>query len=928
MNKKLLRLFFLLMSFVLIFSGGQTALAQDEDEVTLEEIIVTGSRLERTDITSVSPISVFSAADIELTGQPTMEDFVQNLPSISGALRGKTVNNGNRGYATASMRGLGAGRTLVLVNGKRMTSIGTGTSVDLNMIPIGMIERVEVLRDGAATAYGSDAIAGVINVITKSDFEGADFNFQYDVTDEHDGRMRRASGVFGASSDRGNIVFGLDYTERATIWQRDREFSACPYAEDENSIYCSGSGTTYPGHFWTDTGSNAGYILEDGVIVDFDDSVHAYNYAAASYMVTPQEVLSTFINGRYDLVQESPFGTVTATMDALWSNRKSDQLMAAVGTFWTAVMPMTSPYNPTVAPLDALDAVPDSTVYVARRLFETGGRGFTQDATTYRLVVGLEGELNNGWNWDASWNYSRWMDSQIIYGQANKVNSGTVMDPDLCAADPACPEVWDPLNVGTLTQEIQDYILVDHSPVSRNTMTSLQINMTGDLGGYALWGGPIQWAIGYEVREAEALWQPDGAATLDLIYYVAANKEEGSYRVSEQYGELRVPIIEDEPFADMLAAEISVRRSNYDALAESTTNWKYALEYGPIPSLRFRSVYTEGFRAPSINERFFPQSLSAQTYSDPCENYATSGVSATVVANCQADGLAGDFNLGTYQATSIFGGNPNLEPEESESLTIGVVIAPENLPNFTLSIDYYKIEIENAIGTAGTNNVIDGCYNSANFSSPWCAYMVGPTHPLVGATPSLTSPRRNANQQISGILLNNANLASYETSGIDFAASYIMEFGDFSSINLSVMASKLDDYTYTPYEGATPVQMAGMWGEDPWELGPATFPEWKVNFNFQYNMGDEWSFSWAPRWFSDTEDLNGSPGNLQNTAEGLWYHDVQANYNWKNMTFTLGARNVTDEDPPYVTNYDDMNTIQFSYDTAGRYYYAGVRISF
>ncbi len=410
-----------------------TVLAQDEEEMMLEEVIVTGSRIQRSDLTSVSPISVFSEADILDSGHVTLEDFIQNIPSVTGGFFGKTVNNGNPGYATVSMRGLGSNRTLVLVNGLRMPSAGSNGFVDLNMIPLNIVERVEVLRDGASTIYGSDAIAGVVNIITKRDFEGAEFRFQYDVTDENDGAMYQASALFGASSDRGNVVFGMEYSKREKIMQGDRSFSECPLFENASGeLYCGGSGTSYPGQF-------GGQILENGQVVDFVTAQHGFNYAAWSYMVTPQEVWSTYANGRFDLVQESAFGSVTAFAESIWSNRQSDQLMAAVGTFWQPRVPATNPFNPLGEDLN-----------VARRLFETGGRSSTQDASSWRLVMGLEGEFNNGWKWDAVYNYGRWVDTRIHRGFINVPRVNNILDPDLCDANPGCPGIWDPFNVDTL----------------------------------------------------------------------------------------------------------------------------------------------------------------------------------------------------------------------------------------------------------------------------------------------------------------------------------------------------------------------------------------------------------------------------------------------------------------------------------------------
>ena len=916
MKKRWLWIVGLVVSTAFIFGGGTVALAQDEPaegEYVLEEIIVTGSRIERTDVESMSPISVFTETDILASGQVTMEDFVQNLPANTGGYFGKTVNNGNPGYATVSLRGLGSVRTLVLLNGQRMPSAGSNGFVDLNMIPVGMVERVEVLRDGASTVYGSDAIAGVVNVITKRDFKGAEFQTQYDVTGEGDGETTQASALFGASSDRGNVVFGVDYTERKKIMQGDRDFSECPlYENPDGSLYCGGSGTSYPGHIFSDT--YADHILEGTNIVPFVGADHGFNYAKWSYMVTPQEVLSIYASGHYDLVEGSPIGSVTAIGDFVWSNRQSDQLMAAVGTFWGPLVPASNPGNPT-----------GEDAYVARRLFETGGRNFTQDASAWRAVVGLEGELLNGWKWNATYNYSRWVDGRIIHGQINTDRVDTAVDPDLCAADSDCPEVWDPFRVNTLNEELQNYILVTHSPVQRSEMKTFQVNLSGDLGDYELPGGPVEWAVGYEKREEEALFQPDGGATLGLIYFVSPDKTEGGYSAKEFYGEVRVPILKEQPLVDVLAAEISFRSSDYDNLDETNTNWKGAVEWGPISQLRFRAVFAEGFRSPNIGELFNPQQLSAQQYNDPCVNWG-SLTNATVRANCAADGLPEDFQLSSNQASSILGGNPELEPEESESMTVGVVIVPEILPSLSVSLDYFNIKITNAVGTAGTDNIITGCYESSNFSSFWCDLIPGPTHPFVGDAPHPTSPYRDAIGAVSGVLLTNANLADYETEGVDLAVDYVLEFGT-SVLNMGLMATYLRKYDYTPFEGADVVELAGFFGEDQWTANPATFNEYKVNLDFEYIMGD-WSFTYAPRWFDTTKDVNADPANAANDADGLWYHDVQATYDYKGWGFAVGVRNLLDEDPPYVTNYDDMNTIQFSYDTAGRYLYGRVSYSF
>jgi|TARA_B100001964_G_C14209796_1_gene589925 iron complex outermembrane receptor protein len=324
---------------------------------------------------------------------------------------------------------------------------------------------------------------------------------------------------------------------------------------------------------------------------------------------------------------------------------------------------------------------------------------------------------------------------------------------------------------------------------------------------------------------------------------------------------------------------------------------------------------------------FLGQQNSAESYTDPCRNYGTSGTDANTVANCIADGLPPDFNLATFQASTLQGGNPNLEPETSESFTFGVVFTPRFAENLTVSLDYYDIEIENAISTAPTSEVISGCYSSPNFSDPLCALFIGPDAPVIEETPSPLAPtRRNSNQQISGILQTQANLASYETRGIDFQVDYGFD-SSFGLIDLRVTGTYLSDYDYLPFTGGEVIELAGMFGGDPAWGSPVAFAEWQVNSSATLTR-DNWGAFISAKYMGATDDIDAAPANLENTADSVVYWDVQAYYRWNDVTFTGGIRNLTDEEPPYVTAYDDMNTLQLSYDTQGRYYYARAQLAF
>jgi iron complex outermembrane receptor protein len=915
------------------FAATDAVIAAD-DEV-LEEIVVTGSRIKRSDESSISPMSIFSTEDIQAAGTPTIEDFLQNMSTVTGGDFGSTVNNGNPGYATASLRGLGAGRTLVLVNGRRPASASTTGRADLNDIPVSLIERIEVLRDGASTVYGTDAIAGVINFITKRDFEGVQFDYDYQTTSESDGDTYRAALTIGGNFDRGNAVFNIEYMDRGDIWQGDRSFSRCPLSENDSGTFCSGSGTTYPGHIFPSL-SSGHHIVDpaDGMLRPFNNGSptnnggDTYNYALASYMVTPMTTYSMNGSARYTVVETDSVGSIDTFMEANFSNRQSDQLMAAVGTFWAPEVGVTHPNNP-FSPgggsnpcgddQNFLDNGCDESVFVARRLFETGGRNFTQDAETYRIVFGFEGELANNWAWDISYNYAHWQDTRYIKGQINQPRVDVALDPAACAADADCPKVWNLFARDTLDQELQDYILVNHSPVAKSETKTFQINLTGDSGGFELPGGPIGWAVGFENRKEEASFLPDGAAKLGQIYFVAGDETRGEFEVDEFYAEVQLPILTGAAFAEILALEASVRSSDYDTAVGTTTNTKFAIEWAPISDVRFRAVYSEGFRAPSIGELYAPEQLSAQQYNEPCLDWGLS-TNAIIRANCAADGLPEDFNLTSTQGTMNIGGYDQLEAEESESTTFGIVITPEALPDLVATIDYFDIEITDAVGIAGTDNVVTGCYNSENFSSPLCALIEGPA--AVGASPHHTSPRRDALATVTGARLTNANLATFNTTGIDFNVDYSWDL-DMGQLAVNLNGTFLEEYSYTLFAGAPEVTLEGKFGEDQWFGSPAAYPEWKTSIGATFTRGD-WQVGGTARYMSEVDDVFADPGNLENTADAIWYVDVNGVYEWNQWTFSGGVRNLFDEDPPYVTNNDDMNTIMMTYDTAGRYFYARV----
>lgn len=923
----------LALCVALVIPDGVFAQAPEDDGGALEEVVVTGSRIKRSDTSSISPITVLTAEDMAISGNLTLENFVQDMPSVNGGDFGAGVNNGNPGIASVSLRGLGPNRTLVLVNGKRFASNSVNGFVDLNMIPTAIVERIEVLRDGASTVYGTDAIAGVVNIITKKDFEGVNIEFGYDVTDENDGDMWNASVVFGTSFDKGNFVVSAQVNKREEIRQGDRAFSACPFFDDGTQLICGGSPTTTPAQF-TPLGVDSaigGHVLDaDGTTVrPFDAALDAFNFAALSYMTTPQDVFSAYAAANYELFEAPGLGTVNASLEMNFSARESDQLLAPVGTFGGWITSASHPDNPFGDALCASNPLctEPQDVATSRRLTESGGRRFTQDVNAFRIGTGLDGEFENGWTWDVNYTLAKWEDSQRDEGRPNRPAIEAMMDPDLCATFDGCPGVYNPFISNSMNQDQVDFGFLGVNTKNESTLNVLQVNVAGEMGDFELPGGEIGWALGYENRRESAASKPDGGAAIGAVAFTPGETTAGKYEVDEFYGEIVLPILSGAPMAEVLTLEASARWTDVDFLSSSDSVYKVAVEWAPVNDIRLRATFSEGFRAPNISELFLGIQQSAEQYTDPCRNYGTSGTDANTVANCMADGLAPDFNLATFQATTLQGGNPDLKPETAETLTFGLVLTPSFLENLTVTLDYYDIEITDAVGTAPTSEVISACYASVGFSDPLCALIVGPAFPGVDETPSPLAPdRRNSNLQISGIIQSQANLATYETSGIDFQVDYSLESG-IGLIDFRVTGTYLLDYDYLPFIGGETVMLAGNFGADPAYGSSATFAEWQVNYGATLTR-DNWGANLTARYMSATDDIAGAPANLSNVADAITYLDIQGYYNWNDVTFTLGMRNLTDEDPPYVTSYDDMNTLQFSYDTQGRYIYGRASVNF
>ncbi|GEK09561.1 TonB-dependent receptor [Pseudoalteromonas sp. SCSIO 43201] len=899
-----------------VFSA--TAAAEEASVESVERIQVTGSRIKRTDLETAMPVSSFSMEDIKASGVPTLEQFVQQLPVISGGSYGSNVNNGGNGTVSMNLRGLGSDRTLVLLNGRRFSG-------DISTIPMAAIARVDVLRDGASTIYGSDAIAGVVNFITAKNYTGTELEFRYQETSEGDGESDSISFVTGIEGDKGSLIISAGYDKREAIYGKDRDFSSCPRQEEDGKIVCGGSTTSSPGTFKLKGNTTDRFVMdENGNPRPFVTS-DSYNYSSTSILYQPRETYNLFAAGRYELA-ETDFSSIEFFSESMFTHRSNTTNLAPVGTFWGMTVPESHPNNNT-----------GDEVYVNRRLTESGNRRTDFDVYEYLITTGFEGEFSNGWYWDFSYGFNHRRVNEFIDGRVHQERMNMLVNPALCNADnssddsKACaaavagtPDgIWNPFVDGSLTQDMLDWVIVPLTDTKISEDTQLQINITGDSGDFELPAGVISWAAGYEHLTTSYEAIVDGASGLGAIYGTAPGGSVGKYNTKAYYVEANIPLLADVAFAERLDLTVAARRTKVNLIEDAETTKKIALEWRPNSELMVRANYSEGFRTPSITDLFRPFTQSADSYSDPCKNYGSNNdLSATFKANCAADGLPGNWGQPNAQSGSWWGGNPDLGPETSESKTFGFVWSPDFIEGFSATVDYYDIEISNVISSLTLETIAQTCYESENFSSPVCNLIKGPE---AYGTKGI-SPRRNLDGNLVGVDLSTQNLGFFNSKGIDFDFNYAMEALG-GNLRFKLAGTHLLEQTSLEAEGLEVKDLDGYYGADIANGGRGAFNDWRANLRVSYDR-DNWGLAHTMQYQSAVDDVAPAKNQLSSSVGSVIYNDLSGYYHATDtLTLSLGVNNLFDKQPPYVSQGDNGLLIRV-HRLTGREYYAKATFKF
>ncbi|WP_241906485.1 TonB-dependent receptor [Shewanella sp. 10N.286.51.B7] len=855
---------------------------------SMEKISITGSRIKREEITSTAPMAVFTADDIAQMGATSVDAVLQRM-SASAGFAGNQTNaywtDGGYGSTQVNLRGLGVNRTLVLLNGRRMVNSGTGanSSVDLNTIPVSVIERIEVLKDGASAVYGADAVAGVVNIITKDQIDGVEFQARTGMTEQGDGEQYQFDLAVGKVGERGSGYIALSYDKTDAVEMTSR--APCPLTEVDGELVCSGS-TALPGgrgYFLDENGNSIGdevKLLPNGS--DEYTSSDRDNYFEYFNAVQPNERFNVFASGEYDLTDNVQLFT-----EAMYTHRSST-LPATPQTVSGITIPSWHESNPTE----------NDFLLNSRRLAEAP-REFNIETDTWRVVAGLQGGLDNGWQWDAAVNYGSNRGSFEVTNVINNTRLGEATDYDNCSVDPniPCADFW---GEGSLTPEMLDYFLFDMMSDGGNEQLSLTANLTGDL--WQLPAGTMSFATGIEHRKEKGWSNPDPLAIIGEANTSQQDPITGEYTADEVYLEAYIPLLADKPLAKAVDLTAAVRYSHFDTFG-SDTNYKLGLQWMLNDQLTLRTTKSTAFRVPNIPELFGGISQGSMNTTDPCSDWSQLDPSSNRFANCQAAGVSMDFN---HEGTILTdrGGNADLQPEEADTFTVGVVWDVSFIEGLNVTLDYYDIKIENAINSVNGSSKLAACYDSANMSHPFC----NDEHFI----------RDEQTGEITYLQTQLGNAATEEVSGVDLAMFYQKDFGEFTT-NTSFEVSYLDEYNLQTYEGAPVEERAGTIGYD------GSYTKWRSNLYFDIAK-DDWRFGYNIQYIGEADDQYAAAGDIGDSVDAVTYHNTQLYYQLtRSLGFTAGIDNLFDKQAPYHQSYTDGNTNTMTYDLMGRRYYLALK---
>lgn len=919
--------------------GNQTANNQDQTQnpKTLQTVVVTGSLIRRVDTETASPVTIIDRQNITNSGKPTLGDVLQQLPSIAGDATNPQNNSNGGGVASplteggdgasrVSLRGLGTGRTLVLIDGQRMLN------ADLNLVPQNMVQRIDVLAEGASTTYGSDAVGGVVNILLRHDFDGAEISVNDGISGHGDGQRHGLSLTMGHSGDRYNIVGGLDYNKYDAVSDSRREFSAHQLYLSGGAVSVAGSSSipngrlqlpatpanlaqygctptsvtpTSPGVITVTRDSGNGTSLGDYRCRTSSDT---FNYAAFDYIQVQQQRTDGFVLGSFNLTDN-----ITAFVDAFYNHTESAGQDASipVGTGDGLVIPATAPFNPFGVTFSQ-----NNGGYVFQtRLTGVGTRIHPYTTSTGQFIGGLRGAVGqSSWNWNVTVDYGHTARTQD--------DQNELYIPALQAAIDAGANIFDQqANGAALAAGAVDAVYRKHE-----ILRQLSAGANGNL--FDLPAGPVQLAVGALYRKDSMNYTINPLALLDpatgfcqISGEACGSPGGGKDNVKEAFAETLIPLLKEVPGAYSLNLDVGVRYSDYNT-AGSTTNGKIAIEWRPIQDLLVRGTISQVFRAPNLDQLYDGRSIDQPTLNDPCAHLSAADL-AQHPAACQyvppnwpgnSPAQVNDY----YSGANVMG--INLKPEHGKSVDFGLVYNPSWAPGLNTSVDFWHIYLYDTLVPISGITVVNACFN--NGASPFCPYI----HRFDTTT-----------QQPGQIFYIDApvvNLGTLSTSGIDFTANYKLPHFDFGGFNpgdlklglATSYTSTFNNNTTPGAPGSTVDKLAGTWNA---QFG--NISRWRATATVGWSRGN-WDAQWQTRYIGPVTALNvdAAIANYNIPVASVVYNDVQLGYAVPSIhtRFDVGVDNLFDRRPPLIYQNGQGNTDSATYDMMGSYYWARATLKF
>lgn len=941
----------------------------------LEEVVVTGSRIRRDPLNEATAIMEISSLQIEESGLTNLGDALQNLPITGSAPNSQFNVPGNSGFpqdgagigagaVQLSLRNIEAKRTLVLVDGRRWvagaSASGVPSTVDLNTIPDNVIQRVEILQDGASAIYGSDAIGGVVNIITNRDFEGFRFDAQSGgYLSDSDGESTALGVLWGGGNETTHLVFSAGYRDEKGIETASRARSAFP---NPNATSCNVPGSFCSSftpqarlilgpnfNFWDGT-LNTG-VLNDGTgaLPVFDPTTpdagdfHSfsgadrfnYNGPGFNFLRTPNERVNLYTSASHRFTDQ-----VRLVATASYTNRTSATKAApeplCLGNGCgnrindNFVISALNPFNPFGVDLSVANG---NLEFFGRRPLESGGRLFFQDINTYFLSLGLEGEFEAGdrnFYWDLFGSYGDNRGFQEKFNSHNAAKLQIAMgDPAICAAVPNCVPFnffggQGPDGNGSITQDMLDFVTYTQRDFSEQTLQDFAFNIGGDV--MELPAGTMGFAAGIEFRDQKGSYRPDPIAERGETAGIPAGATAGEFDVTELYGELNIPLLSGDQYWEV---NVAARSSDYSTSGSEGT-YKVSTLFQPLDQLSLRGSFSTGFRAPGIGELFGGAAREDFTFLDPCADVLGLAGSANggrdtpqpqnIIDNCANPAVGGSNSASGFTGvptafiqnnpslSSVSAGNRALTAETSDSFTIGGVWSTELnaswIESISISLDYYDLEIDDAVSARVASDVLSACVDTLD--------------PLFcDLTPRASSGALNViDNQLQ-------NIGGIESSGYDLAVSYSSPEWNLGQFNATLNASFLSEYIERTANIDGTESVTDRSGTHTNETFQRAFPDLRTVTTVNW-LKNDWSGSMAFRWV-DEMTLDGGT-----KVESVMFTDLRVAYRPRfaddALTIALGFNNVFDEDPPVCFPCGVIGMSTVSHDLPGRIGY--LRVSY